>query len=92
MSKLTATVIALIGLTCCSAYADSIDGVAINGAIGGSGGHHTLDIDGVKCTLKNSTNGPNEGCNYTLSGGINSEGQGSLKATTSNPGCQASCK
>lgn len=90
MSKF-AVAIALVSLTCGYAYADSIDAVALNGSIGGPGGSHTLAIDGVKCTLKNSTSGPPQGCNYTLSGGIDAEGKGSLKATSGNAGCTATC-
>ncbi len=73
------------------AYADSIDAVQINGSIGGQGGYHTLVIDGVTCKLKNSTFGQSQGCNYTLSGGIDAEGKGSVKASTGNSGCSATC-
>jgi hypothetical protein len=90
MAKLTMTAIALF-LVSGYAYADSIDGVQINGAIGGAGGSHTVVIDGVSCKLKNSTFGQSQGCNYTLSGGIDAEGKGSIKATTGNSGCSAVC-
>jgi len=92
MRKLSLAIIFAGGLIAAPAYADSIDAVQINGSIGGSGGSHTLTIDGVTCKLKNSTFGQSQGCNYTLSGGITAEGKGTLKATTNNAGCSATCQ
>lgn len=92
MGKLSLAIIFAVGLMAAPAYADSIDGVQINGSIGGPGGSHTLIIDGVTCKLKNSTFGQSQGCNYTLSGGISAEGKGNVKATTSNTGCSATCQ
>ena len=92
MRKVSLAIVFAVGLMAVSAYADSIDGVQINGSIGGNGGFHTLVIDGVTCKLKNSTFGQPQGCNYTLSGGISAEGKGDVKATTSNAGCSATCQ
>jgi len=93
MRKLPFAVIALLGLAG-AAHADSIDAIQINGAIGGAGGYHTVVVDGVTCKLKNSTMGGGQGagCNYTLSGGISGQGQGSIKASTGNAGCSMSCQ
>ena len=92
MRKVSLAIVFAVGLMAVPAYADSIDGVQINGSIGGNGGSHTLIIDGVTCKLKNSTFGQPQGCNYTLSGGISAEGKGDVKATTSNAGCSATCQ
>ena len=92
MRKVSLAIVFAVGLMAVPAYADSIDGVQINGSIGGNGGSHTLVIDGVTCKLKNSTFGQPQGCNYTLSGGISAEGKGDVKATTSNAGCSATCQ
>jgi hypothetical protein len=93
MLKLTTTAFALLLLSG-AAYADSINSAAVglNGNIGGPGGSHTLSIDGVTCTLKNSTQGPSDGCNYAISGEIDAQGKGTLKATPGNPMCTSSCK
>jgi hypothetical protein len=92
MRKLSLALIVAIGSIAAPAYADSIDAIQINGAIGGQGGSHTVVIDGVTCKLKNSTFGQSQGCNYTLSGGIDAQGKGNVKATTSNQGCSATCQ
>ncbi|EJW11378.1 hypothetical protein A33M_3212 [Rhodovulum sp. PH10] len=85
-----------LGLATTAAYADSISAssIGLNGHIGGTGGSHTIVIDGVSCKLKNSTTGAGggKGCNYTLSGGVDAEGKGSIKSTTSNQGCSQNCE
>jgi len=80
------------GLMAGAAHADSINGIQINGAIGGQGGSHTVVVDGVTCKLKNSTFGQPQGCNYSLGGGISAQGQGKITSTTSNQGCSPTCE
>jgi len=94
MRKLSAAAVALFGLMAGSARADSINGasIALNGNIGGNGGFHTVVVDGVTCKLKNSTRGPNEGCNYNLSGGVGEEGKGHITVSTPNGGCSTACE
>lgn len=92
MRKLTLAITVVAGLTAVPAYADSIAGVQINGKIGGMNGAHTIVIDGVTCKVKNSTFGQPQGCNYTLSGGIEAEGKGSITPHTGNKGCSMKCE
>lgn len=50
MKKLSIAVVVFIGLIAGVAYADSITvnpPFALNGSIGGSGGRHTIVVDGV---------------------------------------------
>jgi microcompartment protein CcmL/EutN len=95
MNKRAATLaaVAVFGLMAGVARADSIvspAGVGLNGTIGGNGGYHTITIDGVSCTFRNSTQGgPSSGCNYTLTGGVDAFGKGSLKL---GGNCAASCQ
>jgi hypothetical protein len=91
MKALSIAILA-VGLMTAPAFADSIAGVQIAGAIGGPGGVHTVVIDGVTCKLKNSTFGQPQGCNYQLSGGISGQGQGKITPSTSNAGCSMSCQ
>lgn len=85
--------VSLIGLLATPALADSftMSSFPVAGTIGGPGGDHTVVIDGVTCKLKNSTQGPPAGCNYTLSGGISAMGQGTIDVKTGNAGCSTSC-
>ena len=91
MKKLAISAIAF-GLMASAAHADSINGIQINGSIGGQGGSHTVVVDGVTCKLKNSTFGQPQGCNYSLGGGISGQGQGKITSTTSNQGCSPTCE
>lgn len=94
MQRLSVAAIVFAGLLATPAFADSIttQSFPLNGSIGGPGGSHTVVIDGVSCKLKNSTQGPNAGCNYTLSGGITAEGKGTIDVKTGNQGCSTSCQ
>jgi hypothetical protein len=91
-SLVTAT--AVFGLLATPALADSIttSSFPLAGTIGGPGGYHTVVIDGVSCRLKNSTRGPNQGCNYTLTGGVSGQGQGTINVQTNDQGCSRSCE
>ena len=94
MRTLALATVAVIGLLASPAFADSIttQSFPLNGSIGGNGGSHTVVIDGVSCKLKNSTQGPNQGCNYTLSGGVTAEGKGTINVQTNDQGCSRSCQ
>ena len=92
MRKLSVAIAVAVGMMTVPAYADSIAGVQINGMIGGPGGSHTIVIDGVTCKVKNSTFGQPQGCNYTLSGGIDAEGKGAITPHTGNQGCSNKCE
>jgi hypothetical protein len=95
IGKLYLAAVMAVGLMAGTAHADSItmNGFPLNGTIGGPGGTHTITIDGVTCTVKNSTQGPNTGCNYTITGGVNGQGSGTINVTPQQaPGvCSVAC-
>jgi hypothetical protein len=94
MMKLSVAALLLFGLAAGVAHADSIDDIRLNGTIGGPGGYHTIIIDGVTCKLKNGSKGggAGAGCNYTLSGGIAGQGQGSIVGNSRDQGCSIKCE
>jgi hypothetical protein len=94
MRNLLLAGVGVFGLLATPAFADSftMSSFPVAGTIGGPGGSHTVVIDGVSCKLKNSTQGPNAGCNYTLSGGVSAMGQGKIDVKTGNQGCSTSCQ
>jgi hypothetical protein len=71
----------IIGLMASAAHADSLtlESFPLNGTIGGTGGDHTIVIDGVACKVKNSTRAPSQGCNYIITGGVEAEGRGRIE-------------
>ena len=93
MRVLCLAAVSLVGLLATPALANSftMSSFPVAGTIGGPGGYHTVVIDGVSCKLKNSTQGPNAGCNYTLSGGVSAMGVGTIDAKTGNAGCSTAC-
>ena len=94
MKRLVVATVAVLGFFATPAFADSIttSSFPLAGSIGGHGGYHTIVIDGVSCKLKNSTQGPSAGCNYTLSGGVSAMGQGKIDVKTGNQSCSTSCQ
>jgi len=94
--KLYLTAVMVVGLMAGTAHADSItmNSFPLNGTIGGAGGSHTITIDGVTCTVRNSTQGPSQGCNYVITGGVNAQGSGTMNATPNSSGqnqCSMAC-
>ena len=89
-----AALAAAVAMMTAPAFADSINvpGIGMAGTIGGTGGYHTLVLDGVSCKLKNSTQGPNAGCNYTITGEITAMGKGQFTVKTGNQGCSTQCQ
>jgi hypothetical protein len=92
IGKFRLTAVVIVGLMAGAARADSItlNGFPLNGSTGGDGGSHTISIDGVTCRLRNSTQGPRQGCNYVITGGIEAEGRGEMNVSP-KPGEENRC-
>jgi len=80
-----------------TAQADSFNGIALNGTIGGNnqGSSHILEINGYTCNMLNSNygnfpGGKATGCNYVLTGGMGEYGVANFEYTA-EPGCTMIC-
>jgi len=93
-NTMLALVIASLPIT---VQADSINGIALNGSIGGNhaGSHHELTLNGYACKALNSNygnfpNGKSTGCNYVISGGMDKFGAANF-TINAEPGCTMTC-
>lgn len=92
LATLSLLAMSLLGVMAGTAKADSlkIADMPLAGNYGGSGGFHTINIDGKTCRLKNSTFGQPRGCNYEVRAGTG--GDEKLYSKTNDAGCSPDCE